>query len=194
MGAPASVLFLGSITEKVLRTSPAPVLTVGAVTDTPPIGGAPFRRILCATDFSDCSIAAWHYATSLAERTDASIALLYVVAAMPVGYDPIMGPGIDLSRYEAETEKLGRERLHMLVTESALRVSNVEEIVATGAPYREILRIAAESHSDLIVLGIHGRNPIDRALFGTTAEPVVRRATCPVLTVRPAPQPASAAA
>jgi nucleotide-binding universal stress UspA family protein len=44
------------------------------------------------------------------------------------------------------------------------------------------------------VLGIHGMNPIDRMLFGTTAEPIVRRATCPVLTVRPAPQAASAAA
>ena len=70
----------------------------------------------------------------------------------------------------------------------------IEEIVAAGKPHHEILRIAAERASDLIVLGIHGRNPLGRMIFGSTAEPVVRRATCPVLTVRGEVDAASAAA
>jgi nucleotide-binding universal stress UspA family protein len=50
--------------------------------------------------------------------------------------------------------------------------------------HHEILRIAAEDKSDLLVLGIHGRHAVDRLVFGSTAEPVIRRSTCPVLSVR----------
>jgi nucleotide-binding universal stress UspA family protein len=89
-------------------------------------------------------------------------------------------------------ETIGRERLHHAVSDSVQRT--VDEIVGSGKPHHEILRIAAERHSDLIVLGIHGGNPLDRMLFGSTAEPVVRRATCPVLTVRTEAHAASAAA
>jgi glycine betaine transporter len=73
-------------------------------------------------------------------------------------------------------------------------VAAVEEIVVCGKPHHEILRIAEEWQSDLIVLGVHGRNVVDRMLFGSTVEPVVRRAHCPVLTVRAAPPAARAAA
>jgi nucleotide-binding universal stress UspA family protein len=54
----------------------------------------------------------------------------------------------------------------------------------TGKPYREILRVAEEQTADLIVIGIHGRGPVDRLLFGSTAEHLVRQASCPVLTLR----------
>jgi nucleotide-binding universal stress UspA family protein len=56
--------------------------------------------------------------------------------------------------------------------------------MAAGTPYREILRLATEKRSELIVLGIHGRNAADLLFFGSTANHVVRRATCPVLTIR----------
>jgi nucleotide-binding universal stress UspA family protein len=56
--------------------------------------------------------------------------------------------------------------------------------VAHGKPYAEILRTAAAQAADLVVLGVHGRNPIDLTLFGSTTNQVVRQATCPVLTVR----------
>lgn len=55
-----------------------------------------------------------------------------------------------------------------------------------GTPYREILREAESRKSDLIVLGVHGRNPLDVMLFGSTVYQVLRRARCPVLTVGPA--------
>ena len=53
-----------------------------------------------------------------------------------------------------------------------------------GKPYAEILRVAAEVRSDLIVIGVHGRNVADVMLFGSTTNQIVRRATCPVLTLR----------
>jgi nucleotide-binding universal stress UspA family protein len=56
--------------------------------------------------------------------------------------------------------------------------------ISHGRPYVEILRVAAEENVDLIVLGVHGRRMIDLAMFGSTTNQVVRRATCPVVTLR----------
>jgi nucleotide-binding universal stress UspA family protein len=185
-------LFLGSVTEKVLRTARPPVLTVGAATDVVPAHDFSFKRILCAVDFSGCSLAALRYAATLAASSGTNVAALYVMEWPPVVHDPLLGPATDLTAYRMAAEAIGRQRLHNAMVELALE--NVEEIVGAGKPHHEILRTAEERHSDLIVLGIHGRNPVARMLFGSTAEPVVRRAECPVLTVRSEVQAASIAA
>jgi nucleotide-binding universal stress UspA family protein len=185
-------LFLGSVTEKVLRTARPPVLIVGAATDVVPARDFSFKRILCAVDFSACSLAALRYAATLAEPSGAKLTALYVMEWPPLAPDPLLGPPTDLTGYRMAAEAAGRERLHSVVAEWSQM--GVEEIVAAGKPHHEILRIAAERESDLIVLGIHGRNPLGRMIFGSTAEPVVRRATCPVLTVRSEEHAASAAA
>ena len=188
-------LFLGSVTEKVLRTARPPVLIVGAATDVVPARDFSFKRILCAVDFSACSLAALRYAATLAEPSGAKLTALYVMEWPPLAPDPLLGPPTDLTGYRMAAEAAGRERLHNVVAELPLiDHMGVEEIVGAGKPHHEILRIAAERESDLIVLGIHGRNPLGRMLFGSTAEPVVRRATCPVLTVRSEVHAASAAA
>ena len=185
-------LLLGSVTEKVLRTARPPVLTVGAVPDATPAGDFAFKRILCAVDFSECSTAALRYAASLAEPAGADLIALYVIEWTPIGYDPLVGPPTDLAGYRMAAETVGRERLHKAVAEFAPKTA--AEVVSSGKPHHEILRIAADRSCDLIVLGIHGRNPLDRMLFGSTAEPIVRRSTCPVLTVRSESHRASAAA
>jgi nucleotide-binding universal stress UspA family protein len=76
-----------------------------------------------------------------------------------------------------------KERLDGLVTDDARNWCSAETRVAHGKPYREILCAAAEGQSDLIVLGVRGRGGLDLALFGSTANQVVRHATCPVLTI-----------
>jgi nucleotide-binding universal stress UspA family protein len=81
-------------------------------------------------------------------------------------------------------ERERREKLAYAVPESARAFCRVETIMAAGTPYREILRCAIEKQSELIVLGIHGRNAADLLFFGSTANHVVRRAACPVLTIR----------
>ena len=177
-------LLLGSVTEKVLRTALEPVLTVGARIDAAAGGSPSFKRILCAVDFSECSIAALKYALALADGAVARVTVVNVVEWTPIGYDPLVGPPTDLVGYRMAVENASRERLHNAVAESNLKGIAIEEIVTSGKPHHEVLRIAAEQDSDLIVLGIHGRNPVNRMLFGSTAEPVVRRAECPVLTVR----------
>ena len=186
-------LLLGSVTEKVLRTAKQPVLTVG-VHDADGQTSASFRRIVCAVDFSDCSVAALTYAFALAAGSGAHLTAVNVVAWQPLGYDPLVGPA-DFAGFHVAVERTALEQLHKVVASVTVEGVDIEETVASGKPHQEILRLAAERKADLIVLGIHGKNPVDRLLFGSTAEPVVRRASCPVLTVRAdAPAPARATA
>ncbi len=179
-------LLFGSVAEKVLRTASQPVLTVpSGAPQVVPIGAAPFRRILCATDFSDCSLAALRYAASFALHPGVTLTVLHVVEITPSAYSPVMGPPLDVAGFRALLEESSREDLHRAIPDAVRDVCRVEEIVTSGKPHREILRMAREQATDLIALGIMGRGAIDRLMFGSTAEAVVRSASCPVLSVRP---------
>jgi nucleotide-binding universal stress UspA family protein len=84
----------------------------------------------------------------------------------------------------AAAEEERRARLHDAVPEAVRAFCTVETILTSGKPYREILRVASERGSGLIVIGIQGRGALDRLFFGSTAQHVVRQAACPVLTIR----------
>jgi nucleotide-binding universal stress UspA family protein len=173
---------LGSVTERVLRTARQPVLTVGAGDSAPSAGS--FKQILCGIDFSECSLAALDYALALADDSNARVTAVNVIEWVPLGYDPLIGPPTDLVGYRLSAEASSRDRLHKVIANAKRKDVPVDEIVTSGKPHHELLRLARERGSDVIVLGIHGRNPIDRLFFGSTAEPMVRHAPCPVLTVR----------
>lgn len=182
-------LVLGSVTEKVLRKAACPVLSVPRhVRDAVPAPPVLFKDILCAIDFSDCSTNALNYAMSLAQEADARLTVLHVIEVfpeLPAGMNETAQDGPrNLTEYFAAAEQDRRERLTAAIPESVRAYCVVETVLATGKPYREILRVAAEQHSDLIVIGIHGRGAADLLFFGSTAQHVVRQATCPVLTLR----------
>ena len=75
-------------------------------------------------------------------------------------------------------------RLEALVPASARGSQPPATRLSNGKAYVQILDVANDEDSDLIVIGVHGRNPIDMMLFGSTANQIVRRASCPVLTLR----------
>lgn len=174
-------LVLGSVTEKVLRQARCPVLTV------PPHARAtsrlPFRRLLCPVDFSESSIAALECALSLAQEGDAEVTLLHVLEG-PVDGDPLRTRSVSVPQYIQERERDVRATLESLVPESTRNGCRPTPRIAHGKPSREILGVATEDRADLVVMGVHGRNALDLMLFGSTTNQVVRRATCPVLTVR----------
>jgi nucleotide-binding universal stress UspA family protein len=177
-------LFLGSVAEKTLRSSPVPVLVVPPrLPDVVSSGRDPFRSIVCAVDFSEDSKEAMGYAGSLAEHAGGRLILLHAVESMPVGYDPMVGISYDIVGHMQALERMARTELQEFVQPLSPACA-MEAVVTTGKAYREILRLAEERQADLIVLGVHGRNALDRLVFGSTAEHVVRRATCPVLAVR----------
>jgi nucleotide-binding universal stress UspA family protein len=178
-------LFLGSVTEKVMRKAACPTLIVPPrVPETPAPAFAQFRRILCPIDFSDSSLAALEYAFGIAEETDAQLTLLHVVEIPPVISDEPAVIGVDLSRVREVTEERARQRLHDLVPEQVRAFCTIDTAVIEGRAHREILRQAAEQQSDLVVMGVHGRGALDLLVFGSTTHHVIRASACPVLIVR----------
>jgi nucleotide-binding universal stress UspA family protein len=179
---------IGSVTERVLRKATCPVLTV------PPRAHATstfrFTRVLCAVDFSDWSSAALDLASSLARESGASLVLLHVIEwawnepPAPVFAELPPEQSFALAEFRRYLEKSAASRLESLVSHAVRDRCAVTARVSHGKPYVEILRAAAADGADLIVMGVHGRTPIDLAVFGSTTNHVVRRATCPVLTLR----------
>jgi len=178
---------LGSVTEKVLRRATCPVLTV------PPrahvTSRLPFRRIVCAVDFSEWSSAALVLAASVAQESGASLALVHVLEwpwdePPPPVFSAWPEHAAALSEFRRYLVTSATNRLESIASEVADDRSVATVHVAHGKPYVQLLRVAADLDADLIVLGVHGRNPIDLAVFGSTTNQVVRRATCPVLTLR----------
>lgn len=178
-------LLLGSVAEKVLRKAACPVLTV------PPRAHAtsslPFKRILCAIDFSACSMHALTFARSMAEQAGASLTGVHVLEwpweepPAPRLDDLPVEQAFSLAMYRHEREAEARTRLATIIPEGD---SHKSTRVCHGKPYEQILQVAAEERCDVIVIGVRGRGAIDRAIFGSTANHVVRAATCPVLTLR----------
>jgi nucleotide-binding universal stress UspA family protein len=176
-------LLLGSVTERVLRTAPCPVLSVGRGALDPPVGPL-FRRILCAADLTKASERTLDMAVSLAEETLSRVTLLHVVEGLlgesgPELYRPV--PEAIPLRHALVEE--AERQLHR-VGQRAHSFCEVSERVETGSAWREILRVAGETSADLIVIGAHTHGVFGRLFLGSTANQVVRHATCPVLTVR----------
>jgi nucleotide-binding universal stress UspA family protein len=179
-------LMLGSVTEKVLRKAACPVLTVpprAHLTST-----LPPSRIMCAVDFSDWSLAAVDLAASIAQESGASLLLAHVIEwpwhepPAPVFEDMPAEQSAALQEFRRYLDQRATKRLEALVP--AAMAGRCDVRVLNGKSYVELLRVAADEHADLIVLGVHGRTVVDLALFGSTTTHVVRQATCPVLTLR----------
>jgi nucleotide-binding universal stress UspA family protein len=144
-----------------------------------------FKKILCPTDFSEASLEALKDAISLARGNKAKLILLYVVN------QKMLSEGLSLAR-AAAPEALGKEmadearrRLRTIVPVEERAGLDWETDVRSGRPSQEVIRFAKESGVDLIVIGTAGHTGLDRVMFGSTAEKVVRGAHCSVLTVRP---------
>lgn len=137
----------------------------------------PIRKILCPTDFSDSARPAFDIACAMARTYRAALAVIHVVApASARASDGISSPFPIEGRYG-----LRARLVHDLPTDPDI---GVEYHVLEGAVDERILEAARDVAADVIVMGTHGRGGLTRLLLGSAAESVVRRAPCPVLTVR----------
>jgi nucleotide-binding universal stress UspA family protein len=138
----------------------------------------PIRTILHATDFSPRSGLAFHLACALARDYNARLLLVHVKQP------PVMVYG-DLGAIPAEPEGYDEVLKRQL---QDLRPADpkvaVERLLVVGDPADEITRLAREHHCDLIIVGTHGRTGLSRLLLGSVAELILRKAPCPVLTVK----------
>ena len=174
----ANRLLIGSVAEEVVRSASCPVLTIRADEKVAP--GEAVRRILVPVDFSDVSHRAIQHAKELAMTYGARLDLLHVVEeiALPAAYG--MEP-VNLVIPEVV------ENSERALADMAREEIGYEHIVVhalTGYAVSTILDFADENDIDLMVIATHGRTGIDRVLMGSVAEKVVRRAPCPVFTVK----------
>jgi nucleotide-binding universal stress UspA family protein len=140
------------------------------------------KRILVPTDFSDCSDAALKYGRALCQAFDAKLHLLHVIQdpyTQPWAAEAFPAP---LGEMLEQWQEQARQRLATLLPEADRAGATIATVV--GSPFYEIVRYATEQQIDLIVLGTHGRGPLSHMLLGSVTEKVVRKAPCPVLTVR----------
>ncbi len=174
---------LGSVTEKVLRRAPCPVLTVPPHTSDTPSDEVLFKNILCAIDFSPASAQALGFALDLARQANGSVTLVHSIEWL-AEEEPRTYAHFNVPEFRRHLIADAREQLHALVAGESGTWAAIEEVVTVGRAHREVLRLAEESPTDLIVMGAQGRGGVGLALFGSTTHQVVRGAPCPVLTVR----------
>ena len=171
--------FLGSTSERIVRKAMVPVMVAKKVLS----AGA--KTFLVPTDFSDCARRAAQEALILAESFHGRIVFLHVVDLYPlysIGYADDFGVALPLT--PPAPEVIEGEWQNFL---SGLPVEKVqwEKYTEEGEAATAIVHQAEQRETDVIVMGTHGRTGLDHMLLGSVAEKVVRRAHCPVLTIRP---------
>ena len=142
-----------------------------------------FEKILIAIDFSENSEYAFEYALTLATQFQAELTILHVINE-PVDLRGFYVPHISFEQLEKEIEEGAEKMMEKFCQTRMGDFSNYKTAIVTGIPYEEIIKKAEDTGSSLIVLGTHGRTGLDHLIFGSTAERVVRSASCPVLTIR----------
>lgn len=141
------------------------------------------KKILVPIDFSDYSKNALKYAAEFAKSMNAEITLIYVVEPMIYPADFSMGQ-IAIPSTEIDLHGRAEEELNNLAKNFVDKSIKVNALIRTGKPFVEINETASEMDADLIIIATHGHTGVEHLLFGSTAEKVVRKAPCPVLTLR----------
>jgi universal stress protein A len=142
-----------------------------------------FSKILYPVDFSDYAEEILEYAVAVASRFNSELHLIHVIPNLNyfTPYESFLTPEnmVAIER-NIETE-VDRD-----LTALAEKVSvPVKKVTKTGVTFVEIIEYVKEAGIDLVVMGTHGRSGIEHVLIGSVAEKVVRKAPCPVLTIRP---------
>jgi nucleotide-binding universal stress UspA family protein len=142
------------------------------------------HRILVPTDFSKHSHNALTYAVAFAEKFGAELYLLHVVQDLAVFIPEAVAVAPPVTPPMEQMTAAVREALDRLVRENNLARLDVHCEVREGTPFYEIIQFARDTDIDLIVMGTHGHSGLVHVLLGSVTERVVRKAPCPVLTVR----------
>ena len=138
------------------------------------------KNILVPMDFSACAKKALRYAVPLAEQNAAAITLLHVLPAFVTGGLNT----VDYVQFRGEMRASAESQLSTLAAQEGTETVKIRFRTSEGDPTTEIISAARSLPADAIVISTHGRTGVTRALLGSVAEHVVRRAPCPVLVVR----------
>jgi len=142
-----------------------------------------FKNILFTTDFSGASVHAASYAASLASSYGAALHVIHVVDTSEEAAGFYL-PHLSFEKLDSELKDTAEAMLRKFCDKNFKGQKDLKMTVLTGEPYKEILKAAAGA--DVIVMGTFGKAHLDRVLFGSTTERVMRKAKCPVLVIPPA--------
>ncbi|MGD2125325.1 MAG: universal stress protein [Desulfobacteraceae bacterium] len=183
-------LILGSVTERLMRTLPCPLLIVRSPERgfiTPADQEIKLRRILVGCDFSPDSSLAFQYGLSFAQEFQSDLHLVHVI--QPPVYENLVKPtSARTEEFQQDLRDELHERLTSLVPEEAHSWCTPITTLLAGQPDEELTKYAVVNDIDLIVLGVRGQSLVETLLVGSTTDRVIRRAPCPVLSVLPAIQ------
>jgi universal stress protein A len=147
-----------------------------------------FNKILFPTDFSSAAEQAFDTAQRLARDSHSLLLIVHVITPTQVPAPPgaVVPPNVMANVAIPEDAEQKAEQARDALAKAVPDDGNIrfEHRLLGGVPGLEITRLAEEEKADLIVIGTHGRTGLSRLLMGSVAEAVVRRATCPVLTLR----------
>jgi nucleotide-binding universal stress UspA family protein len=179
-------IILGSVTERLMRTLPCPLLVVrspdrGFVT--PADQAITLKRVLVGCDFSPNSSLALQYGLSLAQEFQADLHLVHVM--QPPHDDYLKKPGEAKPDLHRDLGAEIKSRLADIVPEEAQTWCKPVTVLLAGQPHEEITKYAMVNDIDLIVLGVRGYGLVESLFVGSTTDRVMRRASCPVLSVQP---------
>jgi len=170
-------LVLGSVTDRVMRTAPCPVLAISKLPHDSSATGEERRRvhhlsrILFCTDFSEASERALNYAISATAEYDAELTLLHVLEEVP-------SPAKTEDAIATATQQLDK-----LIPREGRKTTKIKTAVRIGKPYMQIIQFVVEAQIDMVTMGVSGRGALDRAVFGSTTYRVMQLGPCPVLAV-----------
>ena len=170
-------LVLGSVTNRVMRRAPCPVLAISNLPSESTIEAREVQhvhhlnRILFCTDFSENSERALSYAISATEEYDAELILLHVLEQVPSA----------AKKKGAIATATGQ--LDKLIAPGKRKTLKIKTVVRTGKPYQQIIQLVLEAHIDMAVMGVQGRGTLDQAVFGSTTYRTLQLGSCPVLAV-----------
>jgi nucleotide-binding universal stress UspA family protein len=176
--------FLGSVTERLMRTLPCPLLVLRGSEEEreTKFHKFPFKRILVGCDFSSDSDLAFKNSLSMAQEFQSELHMIHVVE--PTGYkDLFKMAAVQGEKFKQDLFDMIKGRLQSMVPEDALNWLTLHTHLLVGKPYEEIIRYAEINDIDLIVLGIRGHGMVEDFLVGSTTDRVIRRAPCPVLSI-----------
>jgi len=169
-------LMLGSVTDRVMRRAPCPVLVVSQPPHDSMAAGEKRRhhltRVLYCTDFSKNSEQALNYAISATAEYDAELTLLHVLEEVP-------SPAKSDEVIAAVTARLDK-----LIPPGRRKNLKIKTAARIGKPYQQIIQFALEAQIDMVTMGVRGRGALDLAVFGSTTYRVMQLGPCPVLAVR----------
>jgi nucleotide-binding universal stress UspA family protein len=142
------------------------------------------KKILVPIDFSENSNRIIQYGAYVAKQFGAAMEAIFVAQTF-MDYSEFFEPHMSVLQFEEDLVASARERMKTFLEENLEPGAACSSVVMTGDIADTILEYAAAQQVDLIVMGTHGYKGLEKVLFGSIAEKIVKRAPCPVLTVNP---------